>query len=396
MVDVVQVNNLRNCTYNQLGGNTTYAGAVTAGSNTYYNYWDYVANTSSWDSVIPAAPTGGTVLCVGCMRCGTDTYLRCGASCTWTVPAGVTVALFELWGPGAGTMPGCCCSIQPFGATGEYYAICRPVQAGTVYQLNAGCAYCCYNCQGIAPGLCGSCTYVCQCGASPSTGCGCFFGGIISARSGFANFPYSRIKNAFWGINGGYCTTFDVNFFATPQVCSSNATATVYYSYFHCASGLTSLYNTSAGQCTIAMCSCGESCFGTATCTYGVVPSVPLNRVNCCFWTCTLCDFCLNCTGVRYQGILIPSRSSEFCFTNGSLCGYVKHPAIPGYANVSQCCVSWSSTQATFGGYLCSPLQGSNYLYAPGSGGNMVYTVAGCNSNCGDSGRGGMVRVTYC
>jgi hypothetical protein len=114
------------------------------------------------------------------------------------------------------------------------------------------------------------------------------------------------------------------------------------------------------------------------------------------YYNCTFNGHAVLASGEIRKAIGVPSRSSEFCITTGSLCGYVKHPPIPGFANTSQCRVSWTSTQTTFGGALCSPINANNYLTAPGSGGNMVYTVGGCNSNCGDAGRGGMVRITYC
>lgn len=381
-IDVINVNNLRACS----AGFVTCATELTclAAMNSLWG-----TDTTSWDSTIPAAPTGGTVLCVGCMRVGTDTLLRCGATCSWTVPAGVTRALFELWGPGGGTMPGCCCAIMGFGFTGEYVAICRPVQEGATYFLNAGCANCCYACQGVSSGLCGSCTYVCQCGANTSSGCGCFLNGLVTARSGRGNWYYNRIISGLYGtpycnllVAGGGTNYTNIR---APFSCSQ-LTASVYYG--------SPFYMSGIG---IGICSCGESCMGSSQCTAGVIPSVPLFNHSVAPITCAdPGNYCLNCTGQRYNGVFIPSRSPEMCITGGSLCGYIKHPAIPGFANTSQCCVSWTSTQSTFGGALCSPINGNNYLTAPGSGGNMVYTVGGCNSNCGDAGRGGMVRVTFC
>ena len=75
--------------------------------------------------------------------CDASGYYRCGASCTWTVPAGVTCAQFQLWGPGGGSMAPCCCGLQPFGSTGAYATAIMPVTAGNVYTLCAGCAQCC-------------------------------------------------------------------------------------------------------------------------------------------------------------------------------------------------------------------------------------------------------------
>ena len=78
--------------------------------------------------------------------CDTSGYYRCGASCTWTVPAGVTKARFQMWGAGGGAnKPPCCCGHTVFGSTGAYASVIVPVEAGWTYTLCAGCAYCCYG-----------------------------------------------------------------------------------------------------------------------------------------------------------------------------------------------------------------------------------------------------------
>lgn len=373
-IDVLEINRLR--TFSANVGSALPLITCSVDQRAEFNFYPNTVNSNTywccWDSIFPAAPTGGTVLCVGCMRVGTDSYLRCGMCCAWTVPAGVTVAKFEVWGPGAGTLPGCCCSIQPFGMTGAYATICIPVVAGTVYTLCAGCAQCCYRCQTMA-GSASCSSFVCISGSSPIL---VAFGGSScrpwTAHMGVFNFPCDmgrpkalRADNCFDRYLGSCC----------------------------------GVANFSGG---VQLCSYGESCISPTSNTMGIFPVTPV------FETPAITSYVStsNCIGFYGQvqlannqvrrAVGVPQQLSEICLITGSCCGYVKHPPIPGFANSSQCCVSWSSTQATFGGYLCSPLQGSNYLTAPGSGGNMVYTVGGCNSNCGDSGRGGMVRVTYC
>lgn len=93
--------------------------------------------------------------------CDTSGYYRCGASCSWTVPAGVTSVQFQLWGPGGGNSGQCCCGGTPFGPTGSYMVSTVPVAPGQVYNLCAGCAYCCYADQGTASGQ-GSATHICS------------------------------------------------------------------------------------------------------------------------------------------------------------------------------------------------------------------------------------------
>ena len=68
---------------------------------------------------------------------------NCGCNCNWTVPAGVTKAVFEMWGPGSHTNTECCCSITPFGGSGAYTIFKMDVVPGEVYCICAGCAICC-------------------------------------------------------------------------------------------------------------------------------------------------------------------------------------------------------------------------------------------------------------
>ena len=116
--------------------------------------------------------------------CDTSGWYRCGASCSWTVPTGVTRVQFQLWGPGGGASSNCCCGGAPFGPSGAYAVVKMDVTPGNTYTLCAGCAYCCYAYQG-APGICGSPTFVtgpglCVC-ADSGISCYCHWGQDISA-----------------------------------------------------------------------------------------------------------------------------------------------------------------------------------------------------------------------
>lgn len=91
--------------------------------------------------------------------CDTSGYFRCGASCNWTVPAGVTSVQFQLWGPGGGSSGQCCCGGTLFGPSGSYMLSTVPVTPGETYCLCSGCAYCCYADQ-TTPGLCSGPTYI--------------------------------------------------------------------------------------------------------------------------------------------------------------------------------------------------------------------------------------------
>lgn len=93
--------------------------------------------------------------------CDTSGYYRCGSSCTWTVPAGVTSVQFQLWAPGGSNSGQCCCGGTPFGPSGSYMVSTVPVTPGQVYCLCSGCAYCCYASQ-TTPGGQGSPTWICS------------------------------------------------------------------------------------------------------------------------------------------------------------------------------------------------------------------------------------------
>lgn len=79
--------------------------------------------------------------------CDASGYFRCGGTCCWTVPTGVTEVQFQLWGHGSGNSGVCCCGGTPFGVTGSYAVATVPVTAGNGFCLYAGCAYCCYATQ---------------------------------------------------------------------------------------------------------------------------------------------------------------------------------------------------------------------------------------------------------
>lgn len=128
----------------------------------YIDYWH----------CIPLIKTNNAnaVLCVHTSQDASfNAHWNCGASCTWTVPDGVTCAQFQLWGPGAPGGAISCCGVSPFGATGTYSTMAIPVCPGEQYYLYAGCTCCCSRCQGhqcygessyvSGPGLHNFCTY---------------------------------------------------------------------------------------------------------------------------------------------------------------------------------------------------------------------------------------------
>lgn len=93
-------------------------------------------------------------------------YFTPGASSTqsWTVPAGVTCATFELWGGGGAGSPSCCCTCSggESGAGGGYALKTIAVTPGTTYTIGVGQGGCGNQCwfNGQACGCHGLTTYV--------------------------------------------------------------------------------------------------------------------------------------------------------------------------------------------------------------------------------------------
>lgn len=84
-----------------------------------------------------------------------------GCCYLWTVPTGVTFAVFEIWSGGGSGGCGRCCQ-QGSGAGGGGYAIktCT-VSAGQQIRICAAGSGCC---SGSCTGICGCCSFVCSLG----------------------------------------------------------------------------------------------------------------------------------------------------------------------------------------------------------------------------------------
>ena len=91
----------------------------------------------------------------------TQTQSNGGACCLWTVPSGVTCAVFEIWSAG-GSGAGSCCCMQGGGAGSGGYAIkaCTVAAGQTIQICAAGSGYCTNS----NSGDCGCCSWVCSTG----------------------------------------------------------------------------------------------------------------------------------------------------------------------------------------------------------------------------------------
>lgn len=95
-----------------------------------------------------------------------DSVSNGGRCCLWTVPAGITYAVFEMWSGGGSGSGGCCC-MQGGGAGSGGYAVkgCNVV-AGEQIRICAAGSGCCRPSNN---GFDGYCTFVCSTGGGAST-----------------------------------------------------------------------------------------------------------------------------------------------------------------------------------------------------------------------------------
>lgn len=265
--------------------------------------------------------------------CDVNSQFNCGACCAWTVPAGVTRARFQLWGAGGGSGAGCCCGGSPFGSTGAYASVIIPVTAGDTYTLCSGCAMCCCATAGSS--------------GNNASGCPSFVVGIgltnFCAQGGEASLYCQLLTRCVSGAPSGYCM------FLGGCICANNSVC------------WTANEHTGVPACCFdnmfPMISSCKTYFGTATCgtVYGIRGSFGSIAVNC----------------------------------NGTI--RVQDAPVYGFPSVSCCCCIHANSAVS--GWCLSAIAG--YRQYPGGGGSAVFRCGGSTSYAGDSGRMGMVCVSY-
>lgn len=275
----------------------------------------------------------------GCL-CVLDTasgFLRCGANCTWTVPAGTSKVQFQIWGAGGGTGNGNCCSGSPYGSSGAYATVIIDAVAGCQYTLCAGCAYCCY-------GYCTTenVTYGCQ---SYVTGAGltnfCAMGGTARISCGMKYL--NNISQCRWRGPGT---------------------------------------DNTQGPC---ICAGGNwYCFASSCSTCQVVPFIP-DKEQIYYGTAT-----------TNTVLGMPAVFGGGCFDTNHY-GYFTAPPMIGPCHTAQansCRCETFSSGSCCGGCRCRAADG--YRAFPGIGGTWTHMMGGSTEWSGDAGRGGMVRVSWC
>lgn len=282
----------------------------------------------------------------GLKVCDTSGYWRCGATCTWTVPAGVTEAQFQVWGHGGGNSGQCCCGGTPWGPTGTYVMATINVVPGETFQLCAGCAYCCYAEQ-TTPGYNQSVSYVCSC----TNANGCFNIAAIGALPDYQSWCCS----APTGMNWSQCGPI-TNDGCNPSSCS----------------GWNFCWDSGSDNICIPH-------FFSRTDTYCV----------CCN---TRSKFCAYGLPAIYPAIYIGSDLG----TPGN--AYHISPPVYGFEDCT-CCLSNSILSSCGsmcqGGGGCHRSAQAGYQQIPAVGGFGGFVCGGNSSGCGDPGGMGMICVSW-
>ena len=286
-------------------------------------------NTSNW-SILPLLDSP-----VGCLCVVDDSgQFRCGANCTWTVPAGATKVQFQIWGPGAPSQGARCCGGSPFGAVGAYATVIIDAVPGCQYTLCAGCATCCYSCYNQGADDSGGSSYV--------TG--------YDLTNFCAQGGHPRISCAQCVING------------SASCCRWQA----------------------PGRTVSGPCICGTGrwyCYDNSCATCGEIPWVTFGNCKTYYGESS--------TGTVFG---LPSYfSSKTCLDRNNY-GYHIHPPVINVCHQPHGCCCQSFSSGTCGGNACP---GSSFRQIPGAGGTAVHVMGG-SYRCGDAGRAGMVRVTWC
>ena len=280
--------------------------------------------------------TGLNCLCQG--------YWRCGSCCNFVVPSGVSKVQFTGWGPGnsSGSSPGC--GGSPYGSTGAFFTTTIPVTAGESYTVCAGCAYCCYPGNGDVYYTTGGPTFVSGPGMC-----------TVCADPGRHSFMNLQAFN-----NGSSCT---------------------------CRAGVAwCQFNNSGGGC---WCQCSTFyCFDNSCASCGCVASLGSRM------------FAYGCSprSIIYK---VQGHYGGYCY-DGNNYGHTTEPGVPFMCGENYnwtCCVgcNFCWTSGTCYGKCCQACCTNTcegWRRMPGLGGTMTHTMGG-NSNCGDAGRGGAVRISF-
>lgn len=335
------------------------------------------ANPANWPTAIPKIDdTGLSSNCPdgtsGVFCVWDPQYNRCQSTCTWTVPAGVTKAGFQLWGGGGGSSSGCCCGGHPGGSTGEFVSVVMDVTPGDSYVLCNECNFCCLGYRGgiqqtgaksyiTGPGI----TTLCAeggCGTLCSWSCSIVNGSKRGYTSTGSLYDYSQ---GYWKDNPSTTRFFNPGWTGAGGACFCNS------GYDYCYSNSCA----SCGEIPIIISHCTQSPTVIAASKNPLCGWIPRR------WNAMQFD-------TDHYGYVV--YAPTVCFGNSGATTQ-KHPG-------SDCCTTFTS--GTCCGSQCSTATqggiGGPFGCMPGHGAVFSHAMGGNNSICGDTGRGAAIRVTYC
>ena len=270
------------------------------------------------------------------------------ATCTWTVPAGATRAKFQVWGAGQGSNPACCCGGTPSGQTGAYAQLTIDVTAGEQYTLCAACSCSRYCCSSTAPG------YGCMSGVTGP--------GICCLKA-----------------DGGYCYNSNCDDLNHTR-CMSGYAGSVCRRW-------QSPYCTDSGPC---WCSLGEYCFDNSCATCGVVP---MHQACCYTYYCSCaCGDRNACEGAA-QGHF--GLHGGGCVDTNNYGYHIRPPVIDADTGAMFSDDTGCYCQTFTSGSCCGGCNGKDWDTHPGMGGSGTHVMGGANQHYGDTGRAGMIVVSW-
>ena len=284
--------------------------------------------------------------------CSTGWKYGCGpATCTWTVPANAICAKFQVWGAGIGTNSACCCGGGQFGATGAYSEMTIKVTPGDSYSVCAGCScsrYCCSNStpsHGCASGVTGN--GICCLNAD---GAHCYNGNC---------YEMNRYRVGCSGFPGGECRRFQ------------------------------NPYCTTSGPC---YCSYSEYCFENSCGTCGTVPIYPgccwIRWCSCATTACEISGKSGTCRG--HFGI-----HGGGCLDSNNYGWHSRPPVIDADSGSNMPRSCGCNIQTFSSGTCCGGCSYRDYGSHPGQGGHGTHMMGGATNHFGDTGRSGLVQISW-
>ena len=281
--------------------------------------------------------------------CGAAWQNGVGGSCTWTVPAGATQAKFQAWGAGKGSNPACCCGGSSWANSGTYSEMTIKVTAADTYTVCAGCSCQIYGCSNAEPGK------------------GCM-SGVVG--------------------NGICCFKADGSNALLVNCGSSNSVRVTVYGRSACQRHQNP-YCTSSGPC---FCGCGEYCFDSSCGTCGVAP-ILTDCCQTCFCSCAT-DACVVGTN---QGPKMGYRSmyGATCIDTNNYGFHVRPPMLDSDTGSVFPCSTGCYCQTFSSSCCCGGCNGKDWTTHPGAGGAPTHVMGGNTNHKGDTGKGGMVQISW-